>query len=168
MFSDEVGADALPMRFVVAAFLMGIIISISAAALADFIQDAQVTRFSADLSALEDRAAVIYQQGGARDIADPGDNTGTKESVAFTVPSGIEIVVLGAMPPHTSMPSSAAFYERNIIYYTTEEGVTTTLTSRARYASGPDLDSPIVLTSGTYELTCELVKNREGTFITVY
>jgi hypothetical protein len=167
VLSDEMGADALPMRFVVAALLMGILIALSATALADFTLDSQITRFSGDLAALEDRSAVIYQQGGARNITDPGDNMGTLETVTFTVPNGIEILVLGAMPPKNNGVPTAP-YEQNLIYYTTNKGVTTTLTSSAKYASSPNLDSPIILTSGTYELTCELVKNREGTFITLY
>jgi hypothetical protein len=164
---DKMGADALPMRFVVAALLIGIIIALSARALADFNRDSQITRFSGDLAALEDRSAIIYQQGGARDISDPGDNMGSLETVTFTVPAGVEILVLGAMPPHNNGVPTAP-YEQNLIYYTTYNGVTTTLTSGAKYASGPDLDGPIILTSGTYELTCELVKNSEGTFITLY
>ena len=163
------GADALPMRFVVAALLIGILIALSATALVDFTRDSQITRFSGDLAALEDRSAIIYQHGGARDITDPGDNMGTIETITFTVPAGIEILVLGAMPPQNNrVPTSAAPYEQNLIYYTTNKGVTTTLTSSAKYASSPGLDSPIILTSGTYELTCELVNNIEGTFITLY
>jgi hypothetical protein len=167
VFGDEVGADALPMRFVVAALLMGILIALSATALADFTRDSQITRFSGDLAALEDRSAVIFQQGGARNITDPGDNMGILETVTFTVPAGIEMLVLGAMPPQNNGVPTAP-NEQNLIYYTTYKGVTTTLTSGAKYASSPDLDSPIILTSGTYELTIELVKHSEGTFITLY
>ncbi|HUW67876.1 MAG TPA: hypothetical protein VMW20_07480 [Candidatus Nanoarchaeia archaeon] len=167
MLRDEVGADALPMRFVVAALLMGILIALSATALADFTRDSQITRFSGDLAALEDRSAMIFQQGGARNITDHGDNMGTLETVTFTVPNGIEILVLGAIPSQNNGVHTAP-YEQNLIYYTTYNGVTTTLTSGAKYASSPDLDGPIILTSGTYELTIELVKHSEGTFITLY
>lgn len=163
------GADGLPMRFAAAAILLGFIVAVSAAALADFTRDARVTGFSADLSALEARASAIYQQGGARDISDPADNTGTRETVRFAVPDGIEIVVFGAMPPQNgSVPSQTNTRESNIIYYTTYQGVTRTMPSGARYGALPDLDKPIVLTPGTYELTIELVKDGSGTFIALY
>lgn len=169
LFSEEVGADALPMRFAAAAILMAIILALSYTALADFIKGGQVMRFSSDLAAFEDRASVIYQQGGARDISNPADHTGTKENISFTIPGTIDIVVLGAMPPQNKgVPSTAGPYESNIIYYTTYRGVTYTITSGARYATGLELDKPIILTSGTYELTCELVRNSAGTFITLY
>ncbi len=167
--NDEVGADALPMRFAAAAVLMGIIVALSATALADLTRDAQVKRFSGDLSALEARASAIYQQGGARDVSDAGDNTGTKEIVTFNVPDGAECVVFGAMPPQGGgEPIRTSPHESNIIYYTTYQGITKTLPSRAKYAALPDLDEPIVMMPGSYELTLELVKDNNGTYITFY
>ncbi len=166
--NDEVGADALPMRFAAAAVLMGIIVALSATALADLTRDAQVKRFSGDLSALEARASAIYQQGGARDVSDIGDNTGTKEIVTFNVPDGVECVVFGAMPPQGGGPIRTSPHESNIIYYTTYQGITKTLPSKAKYAALPGLDEPIVLMPGSYELTLELVKDSSGTYITFY
>ena len=166
---DEAGADALPMRFVAAAVLMGIIIALSAAALADITRDAQVNRFSGDLYALEARASAIYQQGGARDVSDIGDNTGTKEIITFNVPDGVECVVFGAMPPQgVETPIHISSHESNIIYYTTYQDVTQTLPSKAKYAALPDLDKPIVLMPGSYELTLELVKDSSGIYISLY
>ena len=166
---DEVGSDALPMRFAAAAILMGIIIAISSAALADFSKDANISQFSGDLSALEARASVIYQQGGARDVSDIEDNTGTKEIVTFNVPGGVECVVFGAMPPQAGgLPVSTSPHERNIIYYTTYQGVTQTLPSKAKYGALPGLDEPIILMPGSYELTIELVKDSGGTYVTFY
>jgi hypothetical protein len=167
--NSEEGADALPMRFAAAAVLMGIIVALSATALADFTRDAQVKRFSADLSALEARASAMYQQGGARDISIIGDNTGTKEIVTFNVPDGVECVVFGAMPPQNrGLPIHTSPIESNIIYYTTYQGVTQTLSSKAKYAALPGLDEPIVLMPGSYELILELVKDNNGTYITLF
>ena len=168
LINNEVGADALPMRFAAAAVLMGIIVALSATALADLTRDAQVKRFSGDLSALEARASAIYQQGGARDVSDIGDNTGTKEIVTFNVPGGVECVVFGAMPPQGWGAIRTNPHESNIIYYTTYQGVTKTLPSKAKYAALPDLDEPIVLMPGSYEMTLELVKDSSGTYITFY
>lgn len=169
MLFDEEGADALPMRFAVAVVLMGIIVALSATALADLTRDAQVKRFSADLSALEARASVIYQQGGARDISDPADNTGTKEIIRFKVPEGIEVVVFGAMPPQDgTIPVLIGPCEKNIIYYTTYQEVTKTVPSNAKYAAVPTLGGPVVLVPGSYELSIELVKDSSGTYITLY
>jgi len=148
--------------------LMGIIVALSATALADLTRDAQVKRFSGDLSALEARASAIYQQGGARDVSNVGDNTGTKEIVTFNVPDGVECVVFGAMPPQGGGPIRTSPHESNIIYYTTYQGITKTLPSKAKYAALPGLDEPIVLMSGSYELTLELVKDSSGTYITFY
>ncbi|MDF1557349.1 MAG: hypothetical protein P1P80_04115 [ANME-2 cluster archaeon] len=169
MLFDEVGSDALPMRLAAAAILMAIIISISAAALADFSKGTNISSFSADLSSLEARASTIYQQGGARHVSDAGDNTGTKEVVTFTVPDGVECVVFGSMPPQDgSLPDRTRPHESNIIYYTTSKGITHTLTSKARYAALPGLDEPFVLMPGSYELTIELVKDSSGTYVTLY
>jgi hypothetical protein len=111
----------------------------------------------------------IYQQGGARDVLNLEDHSGSKETICFTVPVEIEMVVFGAMPPHNmTVPATTILYESNIIYYRTYEGVTTTIASRARYAAGTDLDGPIILTPGSYELTIELVKNTRGMFVTLY
>ena len=167
--NSEDGADALPMRFVAAAVLLGIIVALSATALADLTRDAQVKRFSGDLSALEARASAIYQQGGARDILDPSDNTGTMEIIRFKVPEGIEMVVFGAMPPQDgTIPVLTSPDERNIICYTTYQGITKTVPSKAKYAAVPDLGGPVVLVPGSYEFTIELVKDNNGTYITLY
>lgn len=156
---DEVGADGLPMRFAVGAILMGILLIICTSALADFTHDARLVRFSADLSALDGRASAIYQQGGARDVSDPMNNTGTKETVHFIVPEGIESVVFGAMPDHAMPPGP---YERNIIYFTASDGASMTMVSKAEYSSG---EGPIILTPGSYELTVELVKDDNGMYV---
>ena len=169
MLFDEAGADALPMRFVAAAVLMGIIVALSATALADLTRDAQVKCFYGDLSVLDARASAIYQQGGARDVSDVWDNTGTKEIVTFNVPDGVECVVFGAMMPQGGgLPIRTSPHESNLIHYTTYQGVTQTLPSKARYAALPGLDEPIVLMPGSYELTLELVTDRSSTYITLY
>jgi hypothetical protein len=59
---NESGTDALPMRFVAAALLLAVVVALSAASLADFTRDAQVIRFSGDLTSLDSRASTIYQQ----------------------------------------------------------------------------------------------------------
>ncbi|MCG7850216.1 MAG: hypothetical protein MIO93_13725 [ANME-2 cluster archaeon] len=169
MIFDDLGSDALPMRFAAAAILMGIIIAISATALADFSKDTNISQFSGDLSSLEARASVIYQQGGARDVSDASDNTGTKEIITLTVPNGVEYVVFGAMPPQAGgLPVSASAHESNIIYYKTYQGITQTQPSKAIYAALPRLDEPIVLMPGSYELTLELVTDSCGTYVTLY
>jgi hypothetical protein len=167
LISNEEGAVALPMRLAAAAILFSILVAISAAALADISRDADVDRFSADLGAVEARASVIYQQGGARNISDPVDSTGTKETIRLTVPDGIKIVVFGSMP-HQDNGIPCSDYENNVIYYTTYEGITTTITSSACYADAADSDNPVILTPGSYELTIELVKDSNNTFITLY
>lgn len=169
MIFDDSGSDALPMRFVAAIILMGFIIAISATALADFSKDTNISQFSGDLSSLEARASVIYQQGGARNVSDASDNTGTKEIITLTVPNGVEYVVFGAMPPQAGgLPVSTNPYESNIIYYKTYQGINQIQPSKAIYSALPQLDEPIVLMPGSYELTMELVKDSSGTFITIY
>lgn len=166
---DYAGSDALPMRFAAAAILVGIIIAISADSLADFSKDTDISQFSGDLSVLEARASVIYQQGGARDVSNAYDNTGTKEIVTLTVPNGVEYVVFGAMPPMTGLlPGSPDSRESNIIYYRTYQGDTRTVPSKAKYAALPRLDEPIILMPGSYELTLELVQDSDGMYVTLY
>lgn len=157
------------MRFVAAAILFAVIVAISAPAVSDFLREVNITRFSSDLTVLDARASAIYQQGGARDVSVPADNTGTKEKIKFTVPDGIELVAFGTMPPHKGSASRRPDpHENNIIYYTTSAGVTRTISSKASYAAAPYLDAPVILTPGSYELTMELVKNRNGMYITFY
>lgn len=166
---NEEGTVALPMRIVAAVFLLAIIISISAASLTDFTHDAQVMRFSGDLTTLDSRASTVYHQGGARDINNPEDYSGTKETTCFVVPDGIEMVVFGSMPPQDMRNHcNTTPDESNFIYYRTDNGVIKTMTSRARYAEGQDMDKAIILTPGSYELTMELVKSTRGMFITLY
>jgi len=166
---DETGADALPMRFAAAAILFSILVVISVVALRDFSRDAQIARFSADLGTIEARASVIYQQGGARNISDPTDNIGTRETIRFDVPDAIEMVIFGSMPHQDKTTlKTISPYEGNLIYYTTYEGITNTITSSANYAHLSDPDRPVIFTPGSYELTIELVKNTKHTFITLY
>jgi len=73
------------------------------------------------------------------------------------------------MPPQDgTIPVLTSPDERNIIYYTTYQGVTKTVPSKAKYTAVPDLGGPVVLVPGSYELTIELVKDSRGTYITLY
>jgi hypothetical protein len=67
-----------------------------------------------------------------------------------------------------NIPLTISPYEGNVIYYTTYEGITNTITSSANYALLSDPDRPIIFTPGSYEVTIELVKNAKRTFITLY
>ena len=153
---DDRAVEGLPVRIVVAVIIFSVILGLSGKAAFEFINDTKEKKLTGELDMIEKRAAVMYVQGGARDIDDPEDLSGTVESIKVNIPDYAAFVVFGGMP-------GVAAGERtdNIYYYVLNNGRVQAKSSIARFLG------PAVFYPGEYELKLELVRNNNGTFVKI-
>lgn len=156
LLEDERAAEGLPMRILVTVIIFSVVLGLSGKAAFDLIGDAKEKKLMGELDLIEKRAAVMYVQGGARDIDDPDDHSGTVESINVKIPDNAAFVVFGAMP-------DGAADERtdNVYYYVLNDGRVQAKSSIARFKG------PIVFYPGEYELKLGLVRNHNGTFVEI-
>lgn len=156
LLKDERAVEGLPMRIAVTAIIFSVILGVAGKAGFDFIWDAKEKKLMGELDLIEKRAAVMYVQGGARDIDDPADHSGTVESINVKIPDNTAFVVFGGMP-------DGAADERtdNVYYYVLNDGRVQAKSSIARFLG------PAVFYPGEYELKLELVRNHNGTFVEI-
>lgn len=154
--NDEKAVEGLPMRIAVTAIIFSVILGLTGKAAFDFIGDIKEKKLMGELDMIEKRAAVMYVQGGARDIDDPGDHSGTAESINVKIPDITAFVVFGGMPD-----GSANERTDNVYYYVLNNGRVQAKSSTARFSGGT------VLYPGEYELKLELVRSRNGTFVEI-
>jgi hypothetical protein len=78
-------------------------------------------------------------------------------------------VVFGGMPSSDGDPPEIANqHTDNVFYYVLDDGRIKTISSVARFsANNTGLDKPFVLYPGDYDLTMELVKNKNGTYVKI-
>ncbi|VVB86163.1 Uncharacterised protein [uncultured archaeon] len=152
---DERAAEGLPMRIMVTVIVFGVILSLIGKAAFDFIGEAKEKKLMGELDMIEKRAAVMYGQGGARDTGNPGDLSGTMESVRVKIPDNAAFVVFGEMPG-----VAADARTDNVYYYVLNNGRMQAKSSIARFTR-------TVLYPGEYELTLELVRYNNGTFVEI-
>ncbi len=166
---NESGAEGLPMRLVVTVILFSVIIGLAAKAASIFIEDKKEKKLMGELDLIEKRASVIYLQGGARDVDNPDDISGTLENIHVEIPDNAAFVVIGGMPsPDGYPPATANPATDNMIFYVLNDGRIQTRSSVARFcANSTGLNKPLVLHPGKYELTMELVKNQNGTYVKI-
>ena len=169
LLDDDHAADGLPMRLVVTVILLSVIIGLSSKAITLFMNDGKEKKLQGELDLIDARASVIYMQGGARDIDDPGDFSGTVENMHIEIPDNTAFVVFGAMPSSDGSPAlTGDQYTDNVIYYVLDDGRVRSRSSLARFSgNSTGLDRPFVLSPGKYDLTMKLVKNRNGTYVTI-
>lgn len=158
-------AEGLPMRLLATVILFSVVLALTAKAANSIISDSKEKYLMGELDLIETRAAVMYSNGGARDITDTDDIPGTKENIRVNIPDIASFVVFGAMPagvpPVTRDPLAG-----NVYYYVLDNGRVQASSSIVRFSGNDtDLNSPFVLYPGEHDLTLELVKNRNGTFI---
>ncbi len=153
---DEKAVEGMPMRIMVTVVIFAVILGLTGKAASDFIGDVKEKKLMDELDRIEKRASVIYAAGGARDINDPDDLSGTMESIRVKIPDNAAFVVFGGMP-------DGAANERtdNVYYYVLNNGRVRARSSIARF-SGPTVFYP-----GEYELTLELIRNNSGTYVTI-
>ncbi len=161
--NDEAAVEGLPMRLVVTAVLLSAILVLCGTAAYNFLSDAKEKKLMGELNLIEKRAALMYVQGGARDVDNPDDFSGTMDNVHISIPDNAAFVVFGAMPGRTR-----DIHTDNIYYYVLTSGKVQVGSSIARFSAGDtNLSEPVVLYPGDYELTLELVKNKNGTYVKI-
>jgi hypothetical protein len=70
------------------------------------------------------------------------------------------------MPPSDgAMPEEENLYTDNVFYYVLNDGRVQTRSSIARFSNSTG--SPLVLYPGEYDLTMELIKNKNGTYVKI-
>ena len=146
----------MPMRIVVTAVVFAVILGLTGKAASDFIGDVKEKKLMDELDRIEKRAAVMYLQGGARDMDNPSNLSGTTESIHVEIPDNTAFVVFGGMPDGS--PDARA---DNVYFYVLDNGRVQAKSSIARF-SGPSVFHP-----GKYELELELVRNNNGTFVAI-
>ncbi len=168
---NDSAAEGLPMRLVVTVILLSVIIGLSAKAVYLFIDNTNEKKLKGQLDLIDQRASLIYIQGGAQDIDDPADFSGTVENIHVEIPDNAAFVVFGGMPSSDGNPPEAGagnLHTDNVFYYVLNDGRVQTRSSIARFSSNTTgLNRPFVLYPGEYDLTMELVKNKNGTYVRI-
>ncbi len=166
---DESAVAGLPLRISITIIIFSVILILSGKILNDFISDTKEKSLVGELDLIEKRAAAMYIHGGARDINDPYYFSGTAESVNVKIPDNTAFVVFGAMPQTDGKPpETRETYADNVYYYVLTHGRARAKSSIARFSSNDtNLNKPVVLYPGDYELTLELVKNNNGTYVKI-
>lgn len=153
---DEQAVEGMPMRIMVTVVLFAVILGLTGKAASDFIGDVKEKKLMDELDRIEKRASVMYAAGGARDVNNPQDISGTLESIRVEIPDNAAFVVFGRMPD-----GAADARTDNVYYYVLNNGRVQAKSSIARF-SGPTVFYP-----GEYELTLELVRNNSGTYVAI-
>lgn len=118
LLDNDSAAEGLPMRLVVTVILLSVIIGLSAKAATLFIDDANEKKLKGQLDLIDKRASVLYIQGGAQDIDDPADFSGTMENIHVEIPDNAAFVVFGAMPsPDGNPPGAGNLHTDNVFYF---------------------------------------------------
>lgn len=166
-FVNDHAAEGLPMRLVVTVFLLSVIIGLSAKAVTLFINDANEKKLMGELDKIEKHANVMYNQGGAKNIDDPDDFSGTVEYIHVEIPDVIDFVAFGGMPSYNNnSPDAGNLHADNVYYYVLKDGRVQTRSSMARFFSYSG-EKPLVLYPGEYDLKMELIKNKNGTYVRI-
>lgn len=165
---NDAAVEGLPMRLLTTVILFSVILGLSAAAVYDFIDDAKEKKLMSELDLIEKRAAVMYIQGGARDIGNPED-FGSIENIRVKIPDNAAFVVFGAMPaPDGKPPETRDMHADNVYYYVLNNGRAQARSSVARFsANDTDLNRPVVLYPGEHDLTLELVRNKNDIYVRI-
>ena len=118
LLDNDSAAEGLPMRLVVTVILLSVIIGLSAKAATLFIDDANEKKLKGQLDLIDKRASVLYIQGGAQDIDDPADFSGTMENIHVEIPDNTAFVVFGTMPsPDGNPPGAGNLHTDNVFYF---------------------------------------------------
>ena len=156
LFQDESAVEGMPMRIVVTVVVFAVILGLTGKAASDFIGDVKEKKLMDELDRIEKRAALIYTQGGGRDINNPEDLSGTVESISVHIPDNTAFVVFGGMPD-----GAADARTDNVYYYVLTNGRVQAKSSIVRFSGNA------VFYPGEYELELELIRNNNGTFVAI-
>jgi len=166
---EDTAAEGLPMRLVVTVVLLSVIIGITSKAASLFINDEKEKKLQGELDIINKRASQMYIQGGARDINKPDDLSGSFFNIHLKIPDNTAFVVFGGMPSSDGAPPEIGNQHMdNVFYYVLNDGRIKTISSVTRFcANSTGLNRPFVVYPGDYDLTMELVKNKNGTYVKI-
>ncbi|MFA4957391.1 MAG: hypothetical protein WC556_10525 [Candidatus Methanoperedens sp.] len=166
---EDTAAEGLPMRLVVTVILLSVVIGITSKAAFLIINDEKEKKLQGELDLINMHASQMYIQGGARNINNPDDFSGSLENIHLKIPDIAAFVVFGAMPSSDGAPPETGNqHTDNVFYYVLNDGKVKTRSSIARFcANGTELNEPLVLYPGDYDLKMELVKNKNGTYVKI-
>jgi hypothetical protein len=166
--NEDIASDGLPMRLVVTVVLFSVIIGLTSKAASLFINDEKEKKLQGELDIINKRASQMYIQGGARDINKPGDFSGSFENIRLKIPDNTAFVVFGGMPSSGGvLPETTNLHTDNVFYYVQNDGKIQTRSSVARFCANNTKNIPFVLYPGDYDLTMELIKNKNGTYVRI-
>ena len=164
---DDSAVLGLPMRIVVAAILLAAVLVLSTNAIINFTGEACESRAAEEVDRIALHAAEIYKKGGARNASIEGD-FGTVEQVHVSMPGCVKFAVFGAMPSGgESVKDNRVDAESNVYYYALGSGKLRTKSAVTKFSAG-NLSRAAVLYAGSYDLTLELVKDGNGTYVMLY
>jgi hypothetical protein len=166
---EDTAAEGLPMRLVVNVVLLSVMIGLMSKAASLFMNDEKEKKLQGELDLINKRASQMYIQGGARDINRQDDFSGSFENIHLKIPDNTAFVVFGGMPSSDGAPPETGNqHTDNVFYYVLNDGSIKTRSSVARFcANGTGLNEPFVVYPGEYDLTMELVKNKNGTYVKI-
>lgn len=144
------------MRIIVTVVLFAVTLGLIGKAASDFINDMKEKKLMEELDRIEKHAALIYTNGGARDVGNMGDITGTAEIIRVNIPDNTAFVVFGGMPD-----GAADSRSDNVYYYVLNNGRVQAKSSIARFSGH------FVFYPGEYELELELISNNSGKFVAI-
>lgn len=146
----------MPMRIVVTVVVFAVILGLTGKAASDFISDIKEKKLMDELDRIEKRAALMYTQGGGRDLNNPGDLSGTVESIHVEIPDNTAFVIFGRMPDGVANARTD-----NVYYYVLNNGRVQAKSSIVRFSGNA------VFYPGEYEMELELIRNNNGTFVDI-
>jgi hypothetical protein len=115
---EDTAAEGLPMRLVVTVVLLSVILGLTSKATSLFINDEKEKKLQGDLDMINKRASQMYIQGGARDINEPDDFSGSFENIHVKIPDNTAFVVFGGMPYSDGVPPETGNqHTDNVFYY---------------------------------------------------
>lgn len=157
----------LPMRLVVAAVLLAAVLVLSTNAIINFTEEACERSAAGEVDKIALNAAEMYKKGGARNVSIEGD-FGTVERMGVNMPGCVKFAVFGAMPSGgESVKDSRVDAESNVYYCVLGNGKIRTKSAVTKFSAG-NLSRAAVLYAGSYDLTLELVKDGNGTYVMLY
>lgn len=169
LINDDSAAEGLTMHVFITLILFCAILGLSIKAASSFINEEKEEKLMAQIEVIENEAVLMYTHGGARNIDNPSDLSGPIQKVHVKIPDIAIFVVFGGLPAAEGKPPSERYgLDDNVFYYVLTDGRTQSGSSIARFSANvTNLDKPFVLYPGEYELTMELVKNKNGTYVRI-
>jgi len=160
IYENENATMGLPVYLLVAIIISSIIFAIFALAIFNMYQDAQVDLVAAELEKISCEAENMFEYADA----------GTLVIVHVDFPDSLSFIVFGSLPENGILePTSRLLNEdmSNSYYFVMDDGTIKTYSSNARF-SAKSTNEIAVIYPGSYDLSIELVKNGDLSYVSIY